>query len=188
MAEACKIVVKYYSLRKTSFAKYIMATNELFKKGSHRKMTEKSANKMYNNILKKIVTPLVGDKSTFQHDLEKAGRKLLGTEFKGVYPSDKIPVLNDLKKYAIINLDKSTEPGSHWVAIAHQNQKIYVYDSFGRKTVKILPALFQSGNGSKILDTEPDPEQKIDETNCGGRSLSWLIFFEHYGSKNALLI
>ena len=157
-------------------------------KGTKRKMTEKGANWLYNNILKRIVVPIIGNKSTYQHELEKAGIKLLGSEFKGVFPSDKIPVLNDLKKYAIINLDASTEPGSHWVAIAFHNNKIYVYDSFGRETVKILPSLFQSGNGSQIFDTDTDPEQSENETNCGARCLSFLLFFEHYGWRNALLI
>jgi len=165
-----------------------MTTNDLFKKGSRKVMHEKGANIMYNSILKKMVYPLIGNKSTYQHELDKAGIKLLGTEFKGVFASDKIPVLNDLKKYAIINLDKSTEPGSHWVAIAFDNDKIYVYDSFGRKTKNIMPSIYGSGNGSNIIDTDYDKEQKIKETNCGARCLAWLILFEHYGFKNALLI
>ena len=158
------------------------------KRRTKSKAAEAAAMAMYNNILSRVVEPMIGDDSTYQHELDTAGRKLLGVEFKGVYPSDKIPVLTDLKKYAIINLDRSTEPGSHWVAIAHHDKKIYVYDSFGRKAVKIMPALFKSGNGSQIFDTDPDPEQQEDEMNCGARCLAWLLVFEHYGYKNALLI
>jgi hypothetical protein len=143
---------------------------------------------MYDAILSKIVEPLIGDKSTYQHELESACIKLLGIEFKGVFPSDQIPVLNDLKRYAIINLDRSTEPGSHWVGIAFKNDKILVYDSFGRETVKILPALFRSGNGSDIFATENDPEQTQNETNCGARCLAWLLLFEHYGWRQAVKI
>jgi hypothetical protein len=143
---------------------------------------------MYDAILSKIVEPLIGNKSTYQHELESACIKLLGIEFKGVFPSDQIPVLNDLKKYAIINLDRSTESGSHWVGIAYHNNKILVYDSFGRETVKIMPALFRSGNGSSIFDTENDPEQTQNETNCGARAAAWLLLFEHYGWEQAMKI
>ena len=143
---------------------------------------------MYNAILSKIVEPMIGNKSTYQHELETACIRLLGREFKGVYPSDQIPVLNELKKYAIINLDRSTEPGSHWVAIAYRDNKILVYDSFGRKTVKIMPALFRSGNGSAIFDTENDPEQDAKESNCGARAVAFLLFFEHYGWNQAMKI
>jgi hypothetical protein len=140
---------------------------------------------MYKSILKKIVEPLIGDKSTYQNELETACIRLLGINFKGVYPSDQIPVLNGLKRYAIINLDRSTEPGSHWVSIAFKDDKILVYDSFGRSTSKILPALYQSSNGSDIFDTDPDAEQTSNEMNCGARCLAWLLLFEHYGWRQA---
>lgn len=150
-------------------------------------MNEKKANRIYKKILNVIVKPEIGNKTTFAKDLETAGIKMLGSEFKGVYPSDKIPKLNALKKYAILNLDRSDEPGSHWIAVAFDDDKTYVYDSFGRKSTRIIPSLFHSGNG-RVIDTDPDREQDYEETNCGARSLGWLLFFERYGPKNAILI
>ena len=150
-------------------------------------MTEKRAESLYNKILHKIVIPEVGGKTTYSNDLEKAGIKLLGLKFVGVFPSDKIPPINNLKKYVILNLDKSTDAGSHWVAVAHNDRKLYLYDSFGRKGSKIIPSLFSSGNGV-VVDTDPDPEQDIRETNCGARCIAFLMFFERYGHKNAMLI
>jgi len=139
---------------------------------------------IYNKILKEI-KPL--GNTTYLSDLLGLSKKLLGVKFKGVFPSDKIPTLNDLSRYAILNLDKSTESGSHWVAIAKHGDITYLYDSFGRKNTQIIPNLKFSGNG-RIIDTDYDAEQKIYEIDCGARCLAWLLFFDKYGPKCALLI
>ena len=149
-------------------------------------MTEKQALKLYNEILSRV-EKLVGNKTTYLQDLENQGKKLLAVKFSGVYPADKIPCLNSIKKYAILNLDKSTEPGSHWVAIAKHNNTTLLYDSFGRDHKKIIPALAKSGNG-KIINTDRDAEQDILETNCGARCLAWLILMDYSGAKIAKLI
>lgn len=53
--------------------------------------------------------------------------------FVGVFPSDKIPELSSNRSFAmVINTDKSTEPGSHWVAIfVENNKKLEFFDSYG---------------------------------------------------------
>ena len=56
--------------------------------------------------MNKKVYPLIGDKTTYLSELLRIGKKLFGVKFKGVFPSDKIPKLNDLSPYAILNLDK----------------------------------------------------------------------------------
>ena len=84
------------------------------------------------------------------------------------------------KTYAIVNLDDSTQVGSHWVAIVKEKNKTYIYDSFGRKTYKILPELVQSGNGI-IKETENDAEQGKEMEDCGQRSLASLMVYDKYG-------
>ena len=149
---------------------------------------ERYAELLYQKVLKDIITPLTGDTTTYLNELEGIGKKLLGTKFKGVYPRDKIPILNDLSPYAILNLDTSKEPGSHWVAIAKNNNNTYLYDSFGRKNTKIIKNLVYSGNG-KIIDADTtDAEQKILESNCGARSLAFLVIFDKWGADVAKLI
>lgn len=151
------------------------------------KQTKKEiADKIYDNILKKVVYPLLGDDTTYMDDLERVGRKLLGTKFKGVYPSDKIPKLNDLRQYCILNLDNSKQKGSHWVALAKKenSNNSLIYDSFGRCHTKILPNLQYSGNG-RIQNTDRDIDQKIEETDCGARSMAWLLLFDKYGEHMA---
>jgi hypothetical protein len=148
---------------------------------------EKYCELLYNKILKDIVKPFTGDQTTYLSELLGAGKKFLGVKFKGVYPSDKIPKLNDLAPYAILNLDTSKMPGSHWVAIAKSGNDTYIYDSFGRSNIHIIPNLEFSGNG-KIIDSDRDAEQGILDTDCGARSIAWLIFLDKWGIDCAKLI
>lgn len=148
----------------------------------------KEAEKLYNFYLHKKIYPLIGDKTTYLTELEGAGKKLFGAKFKGVFPSDKIPKLNDLSKYCILNLDTSKEKGSHWIALArNSDEESIVYDSFGRDYKRIIPNLNYSGNG-RIKNTEKDAEQKILQTDCGARCLAFLMVFDKHGQDMALKI
>ena len=145
---------------------------------------EKHIENLYNQILRHIMV-LIGDTTTYLSELNGIGKK-----FKGVYPSDKIPKLNDLSPYAILNLDTSKQPGSHWVAIAknpHKDETL-IYDSFARKGSKIIKSLAYSGNGRIINSDLKDAEQDIMETNCGARCLAYLVVVEKYGWDAAKLI
>ena len=143
--------------------------------------------RLYKEKLKEIEKYYTGDRTTYLKELEGAGKKLLGVKFKGVYPSDKIPKLNDLSPYCVLNLDSSKEPGSHWVALAKNGDVSILYDSFGRHNNEIIPDLKFSGNG-RIIDTDRDVEQKVLETNCGARSLAFLCIFDKYGANIAKMI
>ena len=146
------------------------------------------AEMLYNKVLKEIVEPLTGDNTTYLSELHGIGRKLLRVKFKGVFPADLIPRLNDLSPYAILNLDNSKQPGSHWVAIAKHDNDTYLYDSFGRKDTQIIKNLEFSGNGRIINSDTSDREQEITEMNCGARSLAWLCIFDRWGPDVARLI
>ncbi len=67
--------------------------------------------------------------------------------FKGVYAIDeidKIPVSN--KMGVILNLDKSNQPGSHWVALyidADKDKSVEYYDSFAEDPPKSLNERFK---------------------------------------------
>ena len=143
-------------------------------------MKESEVEKKYNEILN-VVCSEVGNKTTYGSDLTKFGKELFGEKYRGIFASDQIPQLKNGQN-CIVNLDKSYEGGSHWVAVVHQSGKNYVYDSFGRPSKNILPEF------KKVIDTDYDCEQEIEEENCGSRCLSWLFFTERYGLKNALLL
>ena len=51
------------------------------------------------------------------------------TGFKGVLPIDLLPS-RQTGSY-VINLDKHDQPGSHWVAVYDDGEKVEYFDSFG---------------------------------------------------------
>jgi hypothetical protein len=66
--------------------------------------------------------------------VEKIGKKLIGDSFLGVYPSDSIPSIKNINNNSIIfNLSTHSEPGSHYVAVLFNKNKIYYFDSYGKK-------------------------------------------------------
>ena len=143
------------------------------------KISKKKAEKLYDDYLRQIEDKY-GNKETDTLQLNKMGKGLFGNKYIGTFPSDKIPIMKG-GEYAIVNLDDSSKMGSHWVGLVKDHNNLsYVYDSFGRKTTKIIPALIQSGNGI-IKMTENDAEQDKLEENCGQRCISALMVYNKYG-------
>ena len=136
----------------------------------------------YNKVLKTIINKgLLRNDNAGDQELTIVGKQFFGDDYIGTFPSDKIPKKNG---YMIVNLDNSSQGGSHWIALYQKNGKKYVYDSFGRKTKKILPSL----KGGSIFDAEYDPEQGIREGNCGARSMSFLYVLDKLGLDVAMTI
>lgn len=147
--------------------------------------TEKRAELIYNLALKHIIS-VVGPQALFSDELEKIAMKMLGKkDFAGVYPLDEIQFPAGTR-FIILNTHKSNQPGEHWFSVVKGKNKIYVYDSFGRKTSEMLPSLFKKF--AKVVDSDRDAEQKMEEMNCGQRSLSWLFVFQQFGKELAMLI
>lgn len=155
-------------------------------------------------ILDTVIYPILGKKETWGRDLTKMGHKLFGQNYSGTFPADKIPNIGknrdgstvtrsntkkDSNLYCILNLDYSHQPGSHWLACAYDinSGKIYVYDSFGRDTEKIMPTLVEKF-GDKLVTVDQDAEQLKSEDDCGARCLAWLYIFDRMGSEYAKLL
>lgn len=128
----------------------------------------------YNRYVDSLEKSL-GNKVTFEKDLNLMGRKLFGNNFRGVFPKDKQPKLKRGQSI-IVNLDASTEPGSHWIAKYNSGGKDWVYDSYGRKNI------VKEGEKVKVSEEE---KQKKTEKNCGPRSLAWLMTVYKYGVGHA---
>ncbi len=139
--------------------------------------------KIYNRILNDFLIPKLGSEATFGSDLRRIGQQMFPNKFSGVFARDRIP---EHIIYAIVNLDKHDEKGSHWIALVDIGDKTIIYDSFGRDTKKILPNL--EDRGDTIIETDRDAEQQINENDCGPRSLAFLFIFDNFGKDIALLI
>jgi hypothetical protein len=130
----------------------------------------------------KVVYKLLSDiDSTNNIQLDRLCNELFGSKFYGVFPSDKIPKLNFHKKYCILNLDKSNQPGSHWIAcVLDGNDDIYIFDTYDRSIKKILPIIYKVKH-HRILSGNKSVLQKIDGEDCGQRCIAWLLLVEKYG-------
>ena len=146
---------------------------------NHRDVMQK-----YNSIVAVIERRMGKSTTTDNVELERMGRTLLGAKFKGVYASDGVPALTANKPYAVIN--NKPAPGEHWLGVARvpRTGRVMVYDSFGRSHAKLLPGVLPPGT----QDTDRDIEQSVAQTNCGQRSLAWLVVFDKLGPAAARLV
>ena len=85
---------------------------------------------------------------------------------------DKLPSSGPLyDESAIVNLDKDSGPGTHWVAYKKQGQKVIYFDSFGDLQPPIELMLYLNVNEVKY---NPEKYQTYDTYNCGHLCLKFL--------------
>ena len=65
-------------------------------------------------------------------DIIKIVQHLKIPNFKGVFMRDELPTTPQKQECGIVNFNKSTEPGSHWVAYFKDGEKRIYFDSFGQ--------------------------------------------------------
>ena len=140
--------------------------------------------KKYFTGLKDKIISQWGNKSLYDAEITDIGRQLLGKKYIGTFPVDKVPLAGS-DKYMIVNCDMSGLPGSHWVALHIRGDKIYIYDSFARKSKVILKPLYDRVKKSKktIVDINAKPDQKSNSEVCGPISLAWLYVVYKHGIR-----
>lgn len=151
-------------------------------------MKEADVTNIFRGYKKQLIKQM-GVNTTTNVDLDRIAYKLLGSRFKGTYSQNNIP-LNKSGMY-IMNTDMSTGPGIHWVSVVVSPKKVYVYDSFARKTKKLLPVFYRNAKlyeKTVINSDTKDTEQKPSELTCGPVSLAWLLSVKELGIKNSLKI
>ena len=147
-------------------------------------------NKQFNSILKNI-TLILGDGETSNIMLDDICFKLFEDNFSGTYPSDKIPTLTKKKNMCILNLDSSDVSGSHWIACVLENGVVYVYDSFDRRSSKIIPSLFKKYKVVRNTDctnVSKPIRQKNYQESCGQRCITALLIYKIYGLESYKLL
>lgn len=87
--------------------------------------------------------------------------------FKGVFPSDLIPSAILLPMGFIVNVDGSTQPGSHWLSIfIDRSGAGYFFDSFGQRPFVYNMADYMNDNCNKWQYNEKQ-YQNVLSTACG---------------------
>ena len=116
------------------------------------------------------------DEKTFGDDLEKVCKNLFGDRFVGIFASDEeYPEEGGL---CIVNVDKKSEPGSHWIAIA---DGLY-YDSFQRDSEELIDNELCEAKVSKGI------VQDVKENDCGQRCIAFLCVYYYHGCEEVLLL
>ena len=68
----------------------------------------------------------------YEYQIERVLQFELGSQFHGVYARDTLPMSKKNGAY-VINFDKESDPGSHWIAVYVHDSDVEYFDSFGRK-------------------------------------------------------
>ncbi len=98
--------------------------------------------------------------------------------FKGIYRKDALGDTKPGKNETIIfNLDSQFNKGTHWVCAVKKDNLVLYYDSFGLTRLIEIIKYFSNKNNEIFYNRNPD--QKINQTNCGYRCLKFL----HRNSK-----
>jgi hypothetical protein len=93
--------------------------------------------------------------------------------FKGVYPSNNIPSLNQFPFTLIVNTDPLGQPGTHWVAIYAINQNSAEYfDSFGNSPNTNIGSYL---NRFKDVNRNKTKIQSIFDNSCGAHVIYYTI-------------
>lgn len=159
-------------------------------------MNEKQIEKQWNSIISHLYHQLSKNNKkiyvggiTTNTELDTLGRQYLGKDFIGVYAVDSPIDLQSRKRaYFIINNDKIGQSGTHWVAAVKSGNNIYIHDTFGRPSKKLLK-LFHNrmiSEGYSVKDSDYDKDQKPYQLDCGVRSVASLMIAKKYGVKSFL--
>ena len=100
-------------------------------------------------------------------DIIKLVQPLQIPNFKGPFMRDELPSTPQHQECGIVNFNKSTEPGSHWVCFLKDGDKRIYFDSFGQKAPteiqKYLKTKEEFQNDAPVIQRNTDIVQEI----CG---------------------
>lgn len=141
----------------------------------------------YDKILKTMYEVIGTRGVTTDLQLERVGKKTLGKKYIGTFTQDVkpktiMPKMTPGNNYFILNQDVSSGPGIHWISCIYSTNtdQFIIYDSFGRKSRKLLPHFIRS-IGARYIDINKEGDQPDSSSDCGQRSLAFLIFVKKYG-------
>ncbi|GAM18879.1 hypothetical protein SAMD00019534_020540 [Acytostelium subglobosum LB1] len=120
----------------------------------------------------------------YDYDIDKLMQPYAKDGFEGVIASDQLDELKPKHMSFIMNLDKSSQPGSHWVTCyidAKGDKSIEYYDSFGddpstdflrrmkQLVAEIDPDVYLKFKVNKIVD------QAVNTDTCGYHAMRFLL-------------
>lgn len=106
------------------------------------------------------------------YDLIAYAKVLNIPHFRGVYMRDALPVRPRKYETAIVNLDNSQGPGTHWVCYKKHEDTVYYFDSFGN--LRPPSELVRYFGSSARIKYNYCRKQGFDSVQCGRLCLQFL--------------
>ena len=92
---------------------------------------------------------------------------------------DTIPEKPWANETGVVNLDLSTQSGSHWVCYKKKGNNVEYYDSFGVTPPPEILTYLGINRGNKIFYNS-EQEQQIHEVICGHLCLKFLAQWSNF--------
>ena len=91
--------------------------------------------------------------------------------FRGVFCRNELPCEPEINESGIMNLSKSSDPGSHWVGYYKDGEERIYFDSFGQtvpiEVQKYLKTPKEFNNNEPAIQRNTDIVQKPNTKICG---------------------
>ena len=145
--------------------------------------------KDFTREVKKMKRTL-GQGMTFGDELNKHMKKKFPKLYFGIFSQDTIPRRIPRKCYLIVNVDKRSQSGSHWLGLYKNGKNVWVFDTFARKSSKLVPFLVKQFNKQQIrvIDTHRGKDQTDAQEDCGHRVISFFMMVKKYGIRKTVKI
>ena len=141
---------------------------------------------LYKHALKAIEAEL-GKGETSDADLNRLGRILFGKQWAAAVPANVVCPVSSARPYGITNTKGA--PGEHWMGVVWEAPKRrMVFDSFGRRVLRISADPKILAHGGRIDNTAAIDTQPILASDCGQRSMAWLVVYALRGADAARAI
>jgi len=113
----------------------------------------------------------MGAEGLTNFDILKLVKHLKIPNFRGVFCRNELPYEPKVNESGIMNLSKSSNPGSHWVGYyKHGDERIY-FDSYGQVVPKEIQKYLKTDdefhNNSPVIQRNTDIVQKPNTQVCG---------------------
>ena len=150
-------------------------------------MTTKSPERKLFKYYHKALVSKLGDKALDDVTIDKVCRMEFAA-WAGVFPSDKLK----LKPYYyyVINVDRHDQSGSHWLACYTSGKRAYIYDSYSRPILKLVPHLVKSIRKAgyslgKTNEVKNQEQRGWTSETCGDYSIAFLMVVRDLGITKA---
>ena len=137
--------------------------------------------KQYEQILRNV-EDILGSTVTTNDQLDKLGYSIFKNDYLGTYSSDKMSKYIKNNQCFILNTDSSRSANKygHWIGFYKINGKLYFYDSFARPKEKLSKWW---KNKRMYNANKTDRDESFNSSDCGSRSMSFLIICGKYGER-----